>query len=423
MVDHVEHRAGGRLGGEGEDAQRDEAEVRDRGVGHQPLHVALPHRQQRRVEDADHGQDEHERCEVARRVGEQRQAVAQEAEGAHLVEDADEQHGATDRRLRRGVGQPGVQRDQRRLDGEGDEEAQEQQLLHAGVDLQLAERVEGEGALAQLAGAHHVQADDGGEHDQPADQAVEEELHRGVLPARPAEPPDQEVHRDEHRLEEDVEEEHVGGGEDADHERLEQQQPGEEVAHGAPLGRCCRDAVGPGCAVLPRGADDQRHQQADEQQHHQRDAVDAEGELHAEVGDPGHRRRQLEPLATGVERDGGQDGEHQDDQADAEGQLPREQLAALRQRRDHRRAHGGHGDHRHEEREITHGWPRKLGSAHSRPGSPFIDRLPLIPTSPPGAPRPPARRRRACPGRRCARTRSGCGPAATTSRRARRPGR
>ena len=53
------------------------------------------------------------------------------------------------------------------------------------------------------------------------------------------------------------------------------------------------------------------------------------GEVDAEVGDPGHRRRQLEPLTTGVERDGGQDGEHQDDQADAEGQLPREQLAAL----------------------------------------------------------------------------------------------
>ena len=59
VVDHVEHRAGGRLGGEREDAQRDEAEVRDRGVGHQPLHVALAHRQQRGVEDADDRQHQH----------------------------------------------------------------------------------------------------------------------------------------------------------------------------------------------------------------------------------------------------------------------------------------------------------------------------------------------------------------------------
>ena len=100
-----------------------------------------------------------------------------------------------------------------------------------GVDVELAQRVEGEGALAELAVAHHVQPDDGGQHDQPADQAVEEELHRGVLPARAAEAPDDEVHRDEHRLEEDVEEEDVGRGEDADHHRLEQQQPGEVGLH------------------------------------------------------------------------------------------------------------------------------------------------------------------------------------------------
>src|SRR3712207_5025355 len=90
---------------------------------------------------------------------------------------------------------------------ERDEEAEEQQLLHARVDLDLPQRVEGERPLAQLVGADHVQPDDGGEHDQPADQAVEEELDRRVLPSRPAEAADQEVHRDEHRLEEDVEEE------------------------------------------------------------------------------------------------------------------------------------------------------------------------------------------------------------------------
>src|SRR3712207_7379181 len=46
----------------------------------------------------------------------------------------------------------------------------------AGVDLQLAQRVEGEGALAELAGAHHVQADDGGQHDEPRSEEHTSEL-------------------------------------------------------------------------------------------------------------------------------------------------------------------------------------------------------------------------------------------------------
>jgi hypothetical protein len=92
--------------------------VRHRGVGHQPLEVLLAHGEQRAVEDAEHAQRDDVRPEDARGLREQRQAVAQEAEGADLVEDADEQHGAADRRLGTGVRQPGVEREQRRLDGE-----------------------------------------------------------------------------------------------------------------------------------------------------------------------------------------------------------------------------------------------------------------------------------------------------------------
>src|ERR671932_129944 len=47
-----------------------------------------------------------------------------------------------------------------------------------------------------------------------------QELHRGVLPARAAERADEEVHRHEHGLEEDVEQKDVGGREDAHHHRL-----------------------------------------------------------------------------------------------------------------------------------------------------------------------------------------------------------
>jgi hypothetical protein len=48
--------------------------------------------------------------EDPRGLREQRDAVAQEAEGADLVEHADEQDGRADRRLGTGVGQPGVER-------------------------------------------------------------------------------------------------------------------------------------------------------------------------------------------------------------------------------------------------------------------------------------------------------------------------
>ena len=73
-------------------------------------------------------------------------------------------------------------------------------------------------------GDDHVQPDHSGEHEQPAEQAVEQELHRGVRPLRAAVAADEEVHRDEHRLEEHVEEEDVRRREDADHHRLEEQQ-------------------------------------------------------------------------------------------------------------------------------------------------------------------------------------------------------
>ena len=52
----------------------------------------------------------------------------------------------------------------------------------------------------------------------------------------PPKRPDEEVHRDQHGLEEHVEQEDVGGREDADHHRLEQQQQREERLRLAPAG-------------------------------------------------------------------------------------------------------------------------------------------------------------------------------------------
>ncbi len=98
----------------------------------QPLEVVLADRQQRGVDDADHAERQRPRREPARRLGEQRQAVAQDAERADLVQHADQQRGGTGRGRATGVRQPGVEREERRLDREGEEEAEEQPARGAG---------------------------------------------------------------------------------------------------------------------------------------------------------------------------------------------------------------------------------------------------------------------------------------------------
>ena len=130
-------------------AEGDEPEVRERRVGHQALHVALTDGQQGTVEDADHGKRQHQRGEVARGIGEKRDAVADQPEGADLVEHADQQHRAADRSFGTGIGKPGVERKERRLDGEGEEEAEEEQLLDAPGDRHAAQGHEVERAGAR----------------------------------------------------------------------------------------------------------------------------------------------------------------------------------------------------------------------------------------------------------------------------------
>ena len=246
MVDHVEHRARERLRGEGEDPQRDEAEVGDRGVGDEPLHVLLPDREQRPVQDADHREHQYQRREPLAGQREQRQAVAQEAERADLVEHADQQHARSDRRLGTGVGQPGVQRHQRRLDRERDEEPEEQPDLGALGD-QRDDRAQrrpsrtcrpraGTRALttySPISDASMIR---------PPSSEYRKNFTAAYCRRGAAEAPDEEVHRDQHGLEEHVEQEDVGGGEDADQRRLGGQQQ-REVA---------RTRCGPRAASPPR---------------------------------------------------------------------------------------------------------------------------------------------------------------------------
>ena len=138
------------------------------------------------------------------------------------------------------------------------------------------------GQLAQQeavgsAGALDIQPDDRGQHDETAGQGEEQELDGGILPTRPAELPDEEVDRDEHRLEEDVEQEHVGRGEHTDHERLEDEHEGEVVALTMRfLGR----------QVVPGGQQAHRDEDHRHEDERQGDSVDTEGVADPELRDP-----------------------------------------------------------------------------------------------------------------------------------------
>jgi hypothetical protein len=190
------------------------------------------------------------------------------------------------------------------------------------------------------------EADHRGQHEQAADQRVEEELDRRVLPARSTVRPDDEVHRDQHDLEEHVEQEHVGGREDADHRALEGQQQREVAGHRPP-------AV---LDVVPGGQDHQRGEHRDQHQHDQGDAVRGEREPGVPARDPGVRLAELEPLATGLKGDPHDDAEHQHRQRPAERDDLRELLLGLRHDGHH------HGTHQREHRED--GQERETHASH-----------------------------------------------------------
>ena len=108
-------------------SEHHESEVADGRVGDQALQIVLHGGHERAVDDADDGQHADERGHAVRRVGKQRQAEAQDAVGAELQHHAGQNHRAGGGRFGVRVRQPGVQREQRHLDGKRQEEGAEEQ--------------------------------------------------------------------------------------------------------------------------------------------------------------------------------------------------------------------------------------------------------------------------------------------------------
>ena len=221
----------------------------------------------------------------------QRQREAQEAVGAHLQQNTGQDHRAGGGRFHMGVGQPGVEREHRHLDGEAQEERPEDPLLDAARKLQAHELGNLEGVKPELAEVLEVQRQDAEQQQDRTGQRVEEEFDGGIEFARAAPHPDDEVHRDQHQLPEDEEQKEIEGDEDADHAHLQEQEHG-VVGLDAVLNR------------VPGRQHSEKTDHGREHQEQQADAVDANVIVDAERRNPVGALGKLEAGRAGLEAPG-----------------------------------------------------------------------------------------------------------------------
>ena len=120
--------------------------------------------------------------------------------------------------------------------------------------------------------------EDADQHEGRSSHRVEEELGRRVSPIAVPPPADEEVHGHQDDLEAEEEDDQIQGAENAHHPGLQQQQPG---------------VVGPVVVAGVHSQQGDRKQHASQYDQKQRDSVDTEEPLDAEVGDPVGPRREL----------------------------------------------------------------------------------------------------------------------------------
>ena len=166
-----------------------------------------------------------------------------------------------------------MEREHRDFDRETEEERPEHELLRAERQADAHQVGDFEAVGVELRVVLEIEGQDAEQHQHRACERVEEKLDRGVQLARAAPHPDDEVHRHQHELPENVEEEEIERDEDADHASLQQQEHRivflDAILHRRP------------------GAEDrdEAHQRG-EHQEQQADAIDADVIVRAERGNP-----------------------------------------------------------------------------------------------------------------------------------------
>ena len=289
--EHLEDAALHALHVGGEDAHRHVSHVGDRGIGDQLLHVLLHQRDQRGVDDRHDREREDQGRQVIRGQGEHRQGEPEEPVAAELQQDARQDDRAGRRRLHVGVRQPCVHGPHRHLHREGGEEGEPQPGLHRGREIVLQEQRDVRRSRLP------VHRHDGEQHQHRTEEGVEEELERGIDAARTAPHADDDEHRDEAALEEDVEKHDVERAEDADHHRLEEQEGDHVGLHALLHG-------------FPARQDAERHQEGRQDDEQHRDAVHAHVVRNAGV-EPVRLLDHLEAGLRRVEADPDQKRQHE----------------------------------------------------------------------------------------------------------------
>src|SRR6185437_6509887 len=141
--------------------------------------------------------------------------------------------GSGGRRLTVRIRQPGMQREDRNFDREGQEKCEEERkLLGAGKAQPAGLQHRHDGCVVEGAGAR-VQINHRGQHQHGAGHREQEKFYGGVDAALMAPDADQEIHRDQRYFPEHIKEEKIEGTEDAHESKFEQQEKREELFHAA----------------------------------------------------------------------------------------------------------------------------------------------------------------------------------------------
>ncbi len=330
MVEHLKNRPPHPLGVEGEDPQSHEAHVGKAGVGHQPFVVGLGDGHEGAVKDRDDGEPEHHGSQGDAGVREEGETEPQQAVDPHLGKDRRQQDRHRGGSLGVGLRQPGVEREDRRLHREGQKEGQEGPELEPGREIPLHEDHQVEGFPPR-----EIEGDDPHQHQDRSRQGIDEELQRGLDPPRSSPDPDQEIHGDQHRLPEDVEEDQVEGEEDPQDGALQNQDGDQELPD--PLldlspGRHHRDGG----------------QEGRQEDHQEADPVHAEGVLDVEGRHPGVALHELHLIGGGIEVGQNQEREDEIPRHDGHGRLPDEAVVPPHEEGD-QRTDQGEKDHQGQE--------------------------------------------------------------------------
>ncbi|MCG3118110.1 MAG: hypothetical protein ALAOOOJD_00244 [bacterium] len=246
MIDHLQQTALQALMRQREYAQHHEAEMAHRRIGHQLLDIRLHHRNPGAVNNADNGQNGDERGEEHRGIGKQWQAETQKTVCSHFQEHAGQNHRTGGRRFDMRIRQPRVKRKHWNFNGEGKPERKKEPDLIILREEQIANLHEIEGQRAGDFAVVEINKENRHQHQQAADHGINEKLQCGVNTARPAPHADDEIHRNEHRFPEKVEEQQVETGKHAHHAGF-QQQHRNQIALDAFFN------------IIPGGEKDQRH--------------------------------------------------------------------------------------------------------------------------------------------------------------------